>query len=107
MRLASATIIVFLLLAGTSSADVRCEPLHLKPLRCVRGKVIDVTGEDGRFSFDGLVAGQYDLHAAAFGFALFRFPIVLQNPKTKCNRALEITLALGLEACDNIRLVKR
>jgi hypothetical protein len=129
MRLTSAMILIFLLLAGTSSAEATCVESHLKPLRCVRGRIIDPsgaavphvtvtvlkneaeiaatqTGEDGAFSFDGLKAGDYDLHAAAFGFALFRFPIVLENPKKKCGRMLEITLALGLESCDGIRLVK-
>ena len=92
MRIATTTALtaILLSLAGTSGPDVRCEPIQLKPVRCVRGKVVNQldeavpqttvtilkdgkeiatveTGQDGRFSFDGLPAGRYDIDARAIG----------------------------------------
>jgi hypothetical protein len=121
----------FFLAAGVARAEVTCEELRLKPLRCVCGTIIDEAGEvvsradvtilkdgkgiatletgaDGNFSFDELKTGSYDLHARAVGFRLFSFPIVVENPAKKCKQRLEIILpASGLETCTGIRLVKR
>jgi Carboxypeptidase regulatory-like domain len=132
MRIVFATILVggFLLAAGTSSAEVTCEALRLKPLRCVCGTVIDEAGEvvsdaavtilkhgteiatvqtrrDGKFSFEELKAGSYDLFARAVGFRLFEFPIVVESPEKKCKHTLEIVLVGGFETCTMIRMVKR
>jgi hypothetical protein len=127
-----ATIIAgFLLPVGPSRAEVRCEELRLKPIRCVCGTVIDEmdevvsgatvtvlkdgtemaavkTGVDGKFSFNGLKAARYELKVRAVGYRFFDFPIIVQNAAKKCKQVLEITLpAGGLETCTSIRLVNR
>jgi hypothetical protein len=120
-----------LLAAGTLRAEVTCEEVHLKPLRCVCGTLIDQAGEvvsradvtilkdgteiatvetgiDGKFKFGELKAGNYDLQAQGTGFRLFSFPVVVENAAKKCKHPLEIILlASGLETCTSIRLVKR
>jgi len=122
---------VFLLAAGALSAEVTCEELRLKPLRCVGGTVIDEAGEvvsradvtilkdgkdiatvetgvDGKFEFEDLKAAGYDLRVRAVGFRLFQVPIVAQSHAKKCKRALEIVLVRGVgEKCMGVRLVKR
>jgi hypothetical protein len=133
MRIVFAMIMAvgFLLLSGTSSAEVVCEELRLKPLRCVCGTVINQVGEivanasvailkdgkeiastrtgaDGKFSFNDVQTGSYDLDARAHDYNVFRFPIVVQKSGKKCKQALEIVLNVGgLENCTNISLIKR
>jgi hypothetical protein len=70
-------------------------------------EVSDVkTGKDGKFSFEGLAAGSYDVQAQGEGFVPLRFPLVLVQPSERCKRALEVELAVGGEACSVVRLVK-
>ena len=87
----------------------------LKPVRCVCGQFIYSTGEhipevlvtlfkegveiareksnsDGRFRFDDLKPGSYQLKAEMRGFVPFRSPIVVQKPRNKCKRGLTILL---------------
>jgi len=134
-RCAFATFLAGVLLtlaASTSHTEVLCKEIRLKPLRGVCGKVIDQagepvahatvtvlkdgaqlataqTGEDGRFSVEGLKAGSYEIQAQATGFPGFRFPVVVEKPGKICKRALEILLQVGrLENCGGtVRILKQ
>jgi hypothetical protein len=111
------------------ASEVICSQERVKPVRHICGIVIDQsgapvaharvailkgetelvaaeTGEDGKFSFDGLKTGSYDVQAQKEGFHTFRFPIVLVKPGERCKRALEVELIVGGEACAGVRLVK-
>jgi hypothetical protein len=115
-----ATILVGLLLIQTASrAEVICEKVRpLKPVRCVRGKLIDPTGGpvsgatvkvvkdgrdlaivntsgDGTFVFGELKSGSYELNAQADGLVPFRSPILVANPAKQCKRGLFIMLVLS------------
>jgi hypothetical protein len=124
-------VITALLATEPSSAQVTCET-QLKPLQCVDGIVIDEAGAvvpyasvvilkngmqvgsvttdaKGKFFFDEVKDGTYELDAKAAGFNLFKFPIVVDK-RGKCKQSLEILLRVGtqLETCANsIRLRKR
>jgi hypothetical protein len=127
-----AVIVAWLLLSVTSDAlvasEVICRQERVKPVRHICGIVIDQsgapvahvkvtilkgetklvaveTGENGKFSFDGLKAGSYDIRAQEESFHTFRFPIVLVKPGDRCERALEVELIVGGEACSGVRLV--
>ena len=115
-----ATIAAGLLLlpVGTSRAEVICGKARpLKPVRCVCGKLIDLSGEpvsgatvkvvkdgtdlatvktagDGEFIFGELKSGSYELNAHVEGLIPFRSPIVVANPAKKCRRGLVIVLVL-------------
>lgn len=129
---AMTTIGVLLLAAGTSIGEVICSEPRLGRLRCVCGSVTDQsgapvpgatvevlvqgaafatrqTGEDGRFSFDEIKAGKYELRFQAYGFLVSRFAIVLGKPAKKCRQELAIGLSVrGVETCNNnVSLVKR
>ena len=133
MHTAFATVItglVLLLPASSSSTTEICKEVRLKPLHCVCGTLIDTagapvaratvtilkdgtghaavnTGEDGKFSFDELKAGNYEFCVKANGFRSFRFPIVVVKPDSKCRRALKIRLTLGYpQNCTGVRVVK-
>lgn len=105
-------------------AEVICgKPLHIKPLRCVCGRLTDATGgpvsdvtvavlrdgvevahlttgPDGKFTFGELDSGTYDLNATAYGFRTLRTSIRVAKPDTRCRRRLEIYLDTGgLESC--------
>jgi hypothetical protein len=106
------------------------ETTRLKPLRCVCGTIIDESGEvvlradvvilkdgteiatvetgkNGKFSFQAIKPGSYDLQARAFGFRVFSAPIVVANPAKKCRQRLEIVMVGGLETCLEVRVVNR
>lgn len=118
---------ILLLLASTSSANI-CVIGKIKPLRHVCGIVVDQsaapipgaaveilkdgaeiavaqTGESGKFSFQPLAAGNYEIVVEASGFRNLRYKIVAAKPQTGCNKILRIQLALGGE-CDDMKLVK-
>jgi Carboxypeptidase regulatory-like domain len=132
-RMVLATAVAGLLLSVTTGAlcasEVICSQKPVKPIQRICGIVIDQsgapvahvkvtmlkgetelvaveTGDDGKFSFDGLNAGSYDVQAQEKGFHTFRFPIVLVKPGERCKRALEVELIVGGEACSGVRLVK-
>jgi len=113
------------------TAEVICfEQMRLKPLHCVCGKFTDMlnepvaavtviafrdgkevarttSGQDGRFRFEVLKPGSYELRADPLGYREFRCPIVVSTPGTKCKRRLTIFLdASGLESCGS-RVVKQ
>jgi Carboxypeptidase regulatory-like domain len=122
--------LVLLLPASSSSTSVICKEVRLKPLHCVCGTVLDATGapvaratvtilkdgtdnaevntgEDGKFSFGEVKAGNYEFSVNANGFRSFQFPIVVAKPDSKCRRALEIRLTLGYpQSCTGVRIVK-
>jgi hypothetical protein len=132
---AFATIFVGVLLtlaARTSHTQVYCKEIRLKPLHGVCGKVIDQaggpvahatvtvlkngvgiataqTGEDGKFSVEGLNAGSYEILAEATGFPGFRFPVVVEKPAKICKRVLQVELRVGrMENCGGtVRIVKQ
>lgn len=123
--------LILLLPASSPSTTEICREVHLKPLHCVCGTVINAlgepvararvtilrdgtgraavkTGEDGKFSFDELKAGNYEVQVQAEGFRSFQFPIAVVKPDSKCKRGLEIGLTTGYpENCTGVRLVKR
>lgn len=57
------------------------------------------TASDGKFIFNKLKPGSYDLTAQALGFSMFRSAIVLVAPEQKCRRGLVVLLETGLESC--------
>ena len=107
---------LLILLAGTSKAEVICgKERPLKPVRCIRGKVIGPAGGpvsnvlvkviqngtdlatvktagDGHYLFGELKPGSYELAAQVDGLLPFRSRIVLANPAKKCRRELVIVL---------------
>jgi Carboxypeptidase regulatory-like domain len=129
--LATALVGVLLLWVRATGTTETCLAFHLKPLHCVCGAVIDLsgapiagatvtvlkqgtepiaqqTGDDGKFSYDKLSAGKYDIQIQAHGFKTFQFSIVIIRPDSRCKRALRVSLTTGYpEYCDGVFLVKR
>jgi len=126
---ALAGILSLMPLGELSANTYICSPVRLKPLHCARGMVVDISGgpvddatvtifrdgtaaavvhgqEDGKFSFDALQPGSYELQVEALGFQTFRFPIVIAKPQAKCSRALRVKLVFG-SGCPGVWLVKR
>ena len=126
-----ASIIVgFLLLVPTElSHATTCTLLPIKPIRYVCGIVLNQLGEpipnakvtilegitelasvqtnnDGKFSFEQLKAGKYDILVQADFYKSARASIVLVRPATKCKRTLQVTLAVGM-ACSSVGLANR
>jgi hypothetical protein len=133
VRIVLAVIMAGLLLPTVTgplrASEVVCIRTPLKPVHHICGIIIDLsgapiahakvailkdetelagveTGEDGKFSFEELEAGNYDFQARGIGFVTFRFPIVLVRPSKQCKRALEVKLTTGGENCSGARLVK-
>jgi len=119
------------LTAHQLSAEVICgEELRLKPVRCVCGRLTNATGgpvssvivtvlkggtevasiktgQDGKFIFDELKPGIYELNAQAAGYRIFRSSIVVAKPEKKCRHGLAIFLAAGnMESCGS-RVIKQ
>jgi hypothetical protein len=106
------------LLPGTSRAEVICRKERpLKPVHCLCGKLIDPSGApvssaairvdrdgkqvatgstnaDGKFLFQELKSGRYELAADFDGFVPFRSPVVLTKPTKKCRHKLVIVMVL-------------
>jgi hypothetical protein len=110
---------ILLLPSGFSYATTCIELPPLKPIHRVCGVVIDPLGEpipnakvailkdgqDGKFSFEQLEAGHYDIHVEANGFKSAYSSIVLVKPAPKCKLALQVLLEVGM-GCSGIREVK-
>jgi hypothetical protein len=62
------------------------------------------TGSDGRFSFESLEAGNYEVRVDAPGYITAQDSIVIVRPATKCNRGLLVSL--NLMACSGMRRAK-
>lgn len=129
-----AVVVAGLLVPATTGllhgSEIICSQKPVKPVQHLCGIVIDQSGspvahvrvailkgetelaavesrKDGKFSFEGLKAGSYDVEAKEEGFRTFRFQIVLVQPsERRCKRALEVKLTVGDEACSGVRLVK-
>jgi hypothetical protein len=100
----------------------------MKPLQCVRGAVIDVSGAritnakltilqnekqvatmktsaGGKFSFDGLKPGSYVIQVEADHLRTLSSPITVVRSSSSCKRALEVVLGFGLECDTRLELV--
>jgi hypothetical protein len=130
-RLSVAVIVgnVLLFFSGTSSLHGECiAGPPLKPIHCVRGKVIDKTGgeisnakvtilrgetevvsartnADGAFSFDRLPPGNYEIHVETKGLKTLRDTITVVRSAKKCERTLQVVLGVGFECDTYIALV--
>jgi hypothetical protein len=119
---------ILLLPAGFSSATTCIALPPLKPIHKAFGVVIDPSGEpipnakvavlkdgrevvatqtgmDGKFSFDQLEAGHYDIQVDANGFRSACSSIVVVKPTVKGKQGLEVQLDVGM-GCSIIREVK-
>lgn len=113
---------------GISHATTCIAPPPPKPIHHICGVVIDPlgepipnakvtilengrelvalqTGKDGKFSFAQLQAGHYDIRVDADGFKSAGSSIVIAKPSTKCKRALQVLLDVGM-GCSGISEVK-
>jgi Carboxypeptidase regulatory-like domain len=65
------------------------------------------TGEDGKFSFDTLEAGSYQVKVHHDGFKDDQFPIVVTNSGKKCKHAVQVLVYVGWIPCTGVvRLIK-
>jgi hypothetical protein len=62
---------------------------------------------DGRFSFDGLAAGGYELRVEARGFMPGGYNLILYKPESSWRRMIRVPLGVGMGCASNITLVKR
>jgi Carboxypeptidase regulatory-like domain len=51
---------------------------------------------NGKFSFETLKEGSFQMRVTAEGFSTFEVPIRVHNPKAKCKASLKVTLSPGL-----------
>jgi len=112
------SVILLLILAGPSWGNECFAPPPLKPIHRVCGIVINPLGEplsgaevtilqdgrevasqqtskDGKFSFEQLPAGNYDIKVVAHDYPSANFSIVIVRSAVKCKRALQVLLAVG------------
>jgi hypothetical protein len=105
-----------------ASKHPECELIPIKPIQCVRGAVIDISGAritnakltilqgekqvatmrtsaDGKFSFDSLEPGDYVIQVEAKGLLTLKSSITVLRSSGRCRQALEVVLGLGME-CD-------
>ncbi|WP_348261638.1 carboxypeptidase-like regulatory domain-containing protein [Telmatobacter sp. DSM 110680] len=65
------------------------------------------TDASGRFRFDSLKQGDYELAATAVGFQSAHYKVLLNHPSLHWGRSLQIELAIGLPHCGgDIKVVK-
>ena len=65
------------------------------------------TDDTGKFRFDWLREGAYELATKANGFQRARYKVLLSRPSKHWNRSLQIELAVGVEHCGgDIKIVK-
>jgi hypothetical protein len=114
---------------GDVSQAAECRIAPIKPIRCVRGIVTDPSGlpisnakvtilragtefvsirtnTDGKFSFDRLGAGDYEVQVEEKGFKTARSPITVVTPASRCKWALRVVLGFGMECDTGIAVVK-
>ena len=63
------------------------------------------SGADGRFAFEELKAGEYDVRVDAKGFVTAVSSIVLVKPGAGCKKELSVSLGVGM-SCSIITLAK-
>ena len=63
------------------------------------------TGKDGKFSLEQLDAAKYNIQVYGEGYLDAYFSVVIVKPGTKCERALQVGLAVGM-GCSGASLVK-
>jgi Carboxypeptidase regulatory-like domain len=118
-----------LLLSPGSSSGTICVDKALAPLRKVCGVVVTPGGDpipnaklkilkhgtelaavhteqNGRFVFDKVDAGDYEIQIEANGFGTVRYAIVVAKPGALCKKMLRIQLPLGIE-CVHVQIVKK
>lgn len=120
---------VVFLFAGHSNAETICYDARPVTIRCLHGRIVDQIGgpvshatvailrdgvvvtnvqtnEDGRFEFQGVKDGNYDLRAEHPSFKADQYPIVVKS-KGNCKNSIEMILGTGFEGeCPNARLIK-
>jgi Carboxypeptidase regulatory-like domain len=121
--------LLLLLPTETTRATTCIAPPPLKPIHRICGFVNNQLGEpipnakvtvlqngseivtvqtstDGRFSFEQLKAGHYDIQVQATGYKPAFSSIILVKPDiTRCRRELNVLLPVGM-SCSGISLVK-
>lgn len=127
--LATVFAVVFWWLPAGISYATECLPLPPpKPIQHVCGIIINQLGEpipnakvavlkdgqelvalrtdkDGKFSFEQLEAGSYQIQVHGDGYLDAYFPVVVVKPTTKCRRVLQVGLAVGM-GCSGMSVVK-
>ena len=131
IRVLRAVIIagICLLLSGAVYAAECTTVIPIKPIHCVCGVVIDrsggrisnakvtllkgetelvskQTGTDGKFSFEPMEVGEYQIQVETTGFKTARSSFVAVKPAEKCKQALEVVLGFGVECDTGIALVR-
>jgi hypothetical protein len=109
--------ICVLLPIGIASADTCIGPPPIKPVRHICGIVKNELDErianaklillkdglkvktvqadsNGKFDFGRIEAGKYDLRAESDGYHARQAQIIIRGPASKCDRGLEVRLAL-------------
>jgi hypothetical protein len=62
-------------------------------------------GKDGKFSLEQLEAGKYNIQVHEDGYLDAYFAVVIVKPSTKCERAFQVGLAVGM-GCSGANLVR-
>jgi hypothetical protein len=63
---------------------------------------------NGKFSFETLKEGSFQMRVTAEGFSTFEVPIRVQNPKAKCKASLKVTLSPGVgHPCGSSEVLKK
>jgi len=114
---------------GDVSQAAECRIAPIKPIHCIRGIVIDPSGlpisnakvailkagtefvsilthADGKFSFDRLETGSYEIQVEANGFKTARSSVAVVAPRSKSKWALQVVLGFGMECDTRIAVVK-
>jgi len=85
------------------------EPIPNAKVSVLRGEaeIVSVqSGSDGRFSFERLDSGNYEVRVEAEGYKTARSPVTVAKPGTKCKGGLQVLLAVGM-GCSSVGRVKR
>ena len=127
-NLGISVLTILLLLAQTSNGTV-CVSYKLPSLRNVQGVVVDregapipnakvkilkdgkeilatATGSNGKFAFQRIDPGKYEINVEAENFGAFSFSIIVAKPNSLWKKTLRVQLVLGLE-CPDIQLVTK
>jgi hypothetical protein len=120
--------ILVTLIGGVSQAG-ECRMVPIKPIQCVRGDVVDLSGgrisnarvtilrgeteivsvrtnADGEFWFERLEPGDYKIQVEANTLDTLRSSIVVVASTSKCKRALQVVLGFGMECDTYVTVIK-